>query len=160
MVEMQLSDNSSFTNKITDITSTTGTYSFPLLESGNGYYLQGYKNDDVLNGVSAIDLIHLQKHLLGISPFTMLHQYIAADVNHSGAVNVLDLVLIQKLLLGSITSFPGNTSWRFGYLPQDMSGLDMSAFKEVYNIEYLDKDPHLVNFVGIKIGDLNGDAKL
>ena len=36
----------------------------------------------------------------------------------------------------------------------------MSAFKEVYNIEYLDKDPHLVNFVGIKIGDLNGDAKL
>lgn len=159
-VEMQLSDNSFFTNKITDITSASGTYSFPQIESGNGYYLRGYKNDAVLNGVSAIDLIHLQKHLLGITPFTTLHQYIAADVNRSGKVNVLDLVLLQKLLLGSITSFPGNTSWRFGYLPQDMSGQDMSAFKEVYNIEYLDQGPHLVDFVGIKIGDLSGDAKL
>jgi len=159
-VEMQLSDNSSFINKITDITSASGSYSFPYLENRKGYYLQGYKNDDVLNGVSAIDLIHLQKHLLGITPFTTLHQYIAADVNHSGIVNVLDLVLIQKLLLGSITSFPGNTGWRFGYLPQDISGQDMSVFKEVYNIEYLDQGPHLVDFVGIKIGDLNGDAKL
>ncbi|MDZ4747880.1 MAG: dockerin type I domain-containing protein [Saprospiraceae bacterium] len=159
-VEMQLSGNSSFANMDTTLTSASGRYSFPHRESGNGYYMRGYKNDDILNGVSAIDLIHLQKHLLGITPFTTLHQYIAADVNHSGSVNVLDLVILQKVLLGSITTFPGNTSWRFGSLPQDMSGQDIRAFKEVYNIEHLEQGPHLVDFVGIKIGDLNGDAKL
>ncbi len=159
-VEMQLSYSPAFINMITSLTDASGYYSFPQIESGSGYYLQGYKNDDVLNGVSAIDLILIQKHLLGITPFTSLHQYIAADVNHSGRVNVLDLVLLQKLLLGSIIELPGNTSWRFGYLPQDMSDQDLSAFKEVFNIDQLNQSSHIVDFVGIKIGDLNGDAKL
>lgn len=158
-VEMQLAVNPSFTNKITNMTNASGTYSFPQLENGNGYFLQGYKNDDVLNGVSAIDLVLIQKHLLGITPFTSLEQYIAADVNHDERVNVLDLVLLQKLLLGSITELPRNTSWRFGYLPQDMSGQDLNTFKEVYNFESINQGHQFVDFIGIKIGDLNGDAK-
>ncbi len=159
-VEMQLAENPSFTNKFTSHTDVSGAYLFEQLDGYNTYFLKGYKNDDVLNGVSAIDLILIQKHLLGISPFTSLHQYIAADVNHSGTVNALDLVALQKLLLGISTEFPGNTSWRFGYLPQDMSGDKIGNFKEIYNNEYFDPDAPFINFVGIKVGDLNGDVKL
>lgn len=159
-VEMQLAENPSFTNKVIAPTDASGAYFFEQLDGGNTYFLKGYKNDDVLNGVSAIDLILIQKHLLGISPFTSLHQYIAADVNHSGTVNALDLVTLQKLLLGKYNTFPGNTSWRFGYLPQEMSSQNIEAFRETYNIEYLDSGTPFINFVGIKIGDLNGDVKL
>jgi hypothetical protein len=159
-VEMQLSAENTFSHPITATTNTSGEYSFPPLESGQGYFIKGYKNNDVLNGVSAIDLIIIQKHLLGITPFTSLHQYVAADINHDGRVSALDLIQLQKLLLGITSEFPSNTSWRFGYLPQDMGGQDLSSFKEVYNIETLNPGNISIHFTGIKIGDLNGDAKL
>lgn len=159
-IEMQLSADSSFAHEITRLTDAAGQYSFSDIEHGNGYHLRGYKNDDVRNGVSAIDLILIQKHLLGLTPFTSLHQYIAADINRNGKVSAADLVLLQKLLLGHIQEFPKNQSWRFGYMPQDMTGQDIHAFDEVYHFEYLDHGLHTVDFIGIKIGDINGDAKL
>ena len=159
-VEMQLAAENTFGHPIMTLTNASGQYSFPPMESDHAYYLKGYKNDDVLNGVSALDLVIIQKHLLGVTPFNSLHQYIAADINHDGRVSAFDLVQLQKLLLGLITAFPSNTSWRFGYLPQDMDGQDLSSFKEIYEFETLNPGNTLIDFTGIKIGDLNGDAKL
>jgi hypothetical protein len=158
-VEMQLSENSSFSEYEKKMTDEFGFYSFDHLMKGHSYFIRGYKNDDVLNGVSSLDIIQIQKHLLGITPFTSLYQYIAADVNHSGTITVMDLFDLRKLLLGLTSSFPHNTSWRFGSLPQDMTGINISSFNEVGSVEYLERDTQIINFVGIKIGDLNGDVK-
>lgn len=153
-----LSDNPDFTWLRTTTTNAEGYYMFDGLEKGKSYFMKVYKNDDVLNGVGAMDLIVLQKHLLGIESFNSLDQFIAADANHDGRVNALDLIEILKLLLGKFMDFPTNTSWRFGVLPQDFSGTDLSGFNEVKYIESLDADFLMVDFLGIKIGDLNGDT--
>ncbi len=71
----------------------------------------------------------------------------------------MDLVDLRKLLLGITTEFPRNTSWRFGVLPQDFSTSDISRFQEIKFIESLETDVHDVNFIGIKTGDLNGNAR-
>jgi len=51
------------------------------------------------NGVSTLDLIYIERHILNISPFTDARQVIAADVNRNGIVSTLDLFLIRRILL-------------------------------------------------------------
>lgn len=158
-VEIQLADNSDFSGSRIKTTNDAGHYVFENLARGKNYFLTGYKNDDVLHGVSTLDLIAIQKHLLGRDIFTSLHQYVAADVNRSGQVNVMDILELRKVLLGESPEFPNNTSWRFGVVPQDLGSNDLLAFRELVNIENLEKDLE-VDFVGIKIGDVNLDIKL
>ncbi|MEP6645957.1 MAG: hypothetical protein ABJC12_02620 [Saprospiraceae bacterium] len=155
-----LSNNSTFDSSKINRTDINGNYSFSHLNYASTCFLKGYKNDNVRNGVSTLDLIYIQKHLLGIAPFTSLHQYIAADINRSENVSVVDLIELRKLILGIYSEFPQNTSWRFGSLPQEMNHSNISVFKETADIESLEQDSQKVDFVGIKIGDLNGDVQL
>ncbi len=158
-VEMQLSENPLFISFDKKATDSAGLYSFDQLMLGRSCFIKGYKNDDVLYGVSTLDILQMQKHLLGITPFTSIYQYIASDINQSGSVNVLDLLDLRKVLLGIYSTFPRNTSWRFGPLAQDMNGFDLSSFQEIKNLEYIKKDTQEVDFIGIKVGDVNGDIQ-
>jgi hypothetical protein len=158
--EMQLSQEPAFADVKYSNTDLSGAYAFEHVERKKNYYLKSYKNNDILNGVSTLDLLLIQKHLLGLIPFSTLDQYIAADINHDGVVNALDLVSLRKAVLGIHTFFPGNTSWRFGPVPQAMHTSDISLFREIYSIESLLKDTLVVDFMGIKIGDLNGSVML
>ena len=147
--QVYLSGNIEFLNSQTFLTNQDGYYQFDSLLIGDKYFLKVYKNDDPKNGISVIDMIRIQKHLLGIDPFTAFDQFIAADANNSHFVSAIDLIEIRKLILGIYTGWPNNTSWRFG--------TDLSAFQAIKVIESLDV-PHLeVNFIGIKIGDLMGN---
>ena len=154
---VELSENITFAETQTEQTNENGYYVIEPLETGKSYHVKANKNHDVINGLSVADLVRIQKHILGIHPFTSLDQYVAADINRNGSITTTDLVQLKKLLLGRYTEFPYNTSWRFGTLPQDLGVLDLSKFQEVSSIESLFID-HQVDFMGIKIGDLNGDV--
>ena len=66
-----------------------------------------------MNGVSTLDLVAIQKHLLGITPFTEFDKFVAADINLSETVSAIDIVELRKLILGIYVDFPNNESWRF-----------------------------------------------
>jgi hypothetical protein len=51
---------------------------------GNSYVLSADKDVDPRAGLSTIDLLILQRHLLGIAPFTNPFLRLAADVNRDG----------------------------------------------------------------------------
>ena len=51
------------------------------------------------NGVSTLDLVYIERHILNVSPFAEAWQVIAADVNRNGIVSTLDLLLIRRVLL-------------------------------------------------------------
>lgn len=55
---------------------------------------------DYTTSVSTIDLILIQKHILGVKPFSDYKQLIAADTDLNGEINVVDLVELRKLILG------------------------------------------------------------
>ncbi|MEO6132262.1 MAG: hypothetical protein ABIQ02_10470 [Saprospiraceae bacterium] len=159
-VIIQLSPDALFEEKESRITKENGSYVYEHLVRDKGYFLKGFKNDDVRNGISTLDLIWMQKHLLGIEPFKTLDQYVAADINRSGSISVVDLIELQKFILGKYTAFPQNTSWRFGVSSQDFTGKDLGTFQEIKNFERLSNDDQEANFFGIKIGDLNGNVSL
>ena len=127
----------------------------PCLRTANDVEISCTRNDNHLNGVSTLDVIKVQKHLLGLEYLDSPYRLIAADVNNSGSINVLDLVDMRKLILGLTTEFPHNKSWRF--IPESHVFPDPThpwPFPEVdMLVSFTSND-----FYGVKIGDVNGNA--
>jgi hypothetical protein len=145
------------------VTTGSGLYSFTDLMVAETYTVEPNRNDDPINGVSTKDLVGIQRHLLGLSEFTDPYQLIAADVNNSGSVTAKDLVELRKLILGIYDSFEeidaDQRSWRFvlkdGGITNPASPWD---FKEVKTYEPLTQNRPNTDFVGVKIGDVDGNA--
>ena len=113
-----------------------------------------------LNGISTYDIILISKHIIGEQVFDSPYQYIAADVNRSGSITVFDIVQLRQLILNQLSEFPNNDSWRFvnadyEFQTQNPLSEQLPEFYEyqAHSAEHLTKD-----FIGIKIGDLNGNA--
>ncbi len=143
------------------LTAVDGTYEFINLETGYDYTLAPYLNADHRNGVTTLDLIKIQQHLLGISLLGSPYKMIAADVNRSGQITTLDMIEIQQLILGVKQEFSNNTSWRFvaaSYVFPVPSNPWFALFPEVINVNNLTFNMIANNFVAIKIGDVNNSS--
>ena len=114
--------------------------------------------NDNLNGVTALDLFIIRKHILGIEPFADPYKFIAADANNSGTVTTLDIVTLQLVILGIESSFPNNQSWRFPF-PCDVEANGWTDFREALWVTTNFPNP-IPRFYAIKVGDVNDTAIL
>lgn len=147
-------------NNFMQTTGQDGMYAFNDLTAGNGYIIQPVKDNQHLNGVSTYDLLLIQKHLLGIKALANPYRIIAADVNDSKSVTIADIIDLRKSILNA-TPFANNTSWRFidaTYAFQNPSNPLKETFPEYVEIKSLPQSTLNVNFIGVKIGDVSGDA--
>ncbi len=143
----------------TDMTDTDGHYGFASNPMYVDYNVGGQKNDDYMNGVSTLDLVLIQKHILNLQPLASPYKVIAADVNGDTNVSAIDLIELRKLILGIYTELPSNDSWRFADASQVFGNpSDPFPFVEVINLNNLISDQMNETFVAIKIGDVNGSA--
>ena len=131
------------------------------LPKGIGYVISFDKEDDAANGMTVFDIIMVSKHILGITSFESDWQYIAADINNSGSISAFDLVLMRKIVLGIDTEFTNNTPWRF--MPTQnvsINQTDILSLSETIVISELTENQTSLDYTAIKIGDLNGSAKV
>ena len=143
-----------------DITDENGEYGFMDMPLGGNYSVAPLKNDDVLNGVSTLDLVMIQRHILGIAEFDDAYKYIAADINHDDRLTATDLVTLRKTILGINTQFTNNTSWRFideKHVFANENDPWETTFAESYDISTLTADMW-IDFIAVKIGDINGNV--
>ena len=144
-------------------TTTEADGHFELMLPRNGdFVIAPHKADAPLNGVSTFDLVLISKHILGISTLDDPYKYIAADVNKSGSITAFDMVQLRQLILNILPDFPNNSSWRFvdaEYQFQTENPVG-ERFKETRVINNLTEDQMQVDFVGVKIGDVNGSARV
>lgn len=149
------------TEQMLQATNFEGQFIFPDMPLGGSYKLSGLKNDDYLNGVSTLDLVYIQRHILGIEKIKSPYLMIAADINNDKKITASDLVELRKMILGSNDKFANNTSWRFidkGFTFPDPANALNSDFKETYDITELAADMN-IDFVAVKTGDVNSSAK-
>ncbi|MDX1410050.1 MAG: dockerin type I domain-containing protein, partial [Saprospiraceae bacterium] len=135
-----------------------GSYAFQPMPFGGSYTVEPFLNDNPKQGVSTIDLIKIQKHLLGIELLDSPYKIIAADANRSGSISAVDILELKKLILGLIDELPHNTSWRFVDAGYDFTNaLDplQEAFPEDYVIDPFMTDMLDVDFIAVKVGDVN-----
>jgi hypothetical protein len=86
---------------------------------------------------------------------------IAADVNKNGKITTADMVELRKLILHINTSLPNNTSWRFidkAYNFPNPTNPWSAVFPELTSFNNIPVGAQ-ADFVGVKIGDLNGTAQ-
>jgi len=80
------------------------------------------------------------------------------DINY---INGVDIVQLRKLILGEIDGYANNESWRFvdeQHVFTEQSNPWTGLIPEEYDIVDFDDDM-TVDFVGVKIGDVSGNAK-
>ena len=143
------------------MTDIKGLYAFKGLPIPDSYTITPNRDDDPMNGVSTIDLVLIQKHILGVEPLRTAYKMIAADVDRNNDITVLDLVELRKLILTVYDKLPNNTSWRFVPRSYDFSKTNAPlqvSFPEQLNINDLSRDELNRDFVGIKVGDVNASS--
>jgi hypothetical protein len=104
----------------------------------------------------------MSKHILGVQPLNSPYKYIAADINNSETITTLDMIQLRKLILNIDTEFANNTSWRFvnaDFAFPVANNPWFTAFPEVASVNNLPEAELTADFVGVKIGDVNGSAQ-
>ncbi len=150
---MMLTDLSNSQN-YTAITDFDGEYSpnsvFYLAEDKNVKFGQNASlNNSVFDaneGVSAFDLIQINKHILGLEALKSPYGLLAADVNNTGSITTLDQVAIHKVILGIELNYPFVP--RFRLFPN-------YALKEEWDFE----EPFTLNPFSASWSGVNGEVR-
>jgi len=148
-----------FSGSITDTTYTdqSGFYSQPGVPTGMPVGLAINKGGVAQNGCSALDLIKIARHNLGLEPLGSPYKMMGADTNGSGSITPLDQIAIRKVILGIETSFPGKPIWQFwpATFPfTDPTDPFADFIPAVFTITNFSSNI-TVDFVGIKTGDMD-----
>ncbi len=144
-----------------NMTDDAGTYHFDDMTAGNDFTVSPELTTLPSNGITTYDLVLIRKHVLTDLMLDSPYKIIGADINNNGAVTTADIVELRKLILTTYTDFPSNTSWRFvdaEYEFANPANPFQDGFPEIYNINNLENDMMTVDFVAIKVGDMNGTA--
>jgi hypothetical protein len=143
-----------------------------------------HKNNDVTRGVTTLDILMINRHILGIEPLADNFKILAADVNMSNTVTTFDMLEIRKVILGVQNAFTYSNSWRFldkqikdailgspiGEVFQlsrielreecePISPIDTFANAEIASFSFPFSSSNRVEFVAFKVGDVNESAK-
>lgn len=143
------------------VTNDFGLYAFSDQLWSDDYQITANKSDNPLNGVSTLDIVMIQRHILGLQKLDSPYKVIAADVNNSEVVTAIDLIELRKLILGIYDKFPANESWRFVSTDQSFTDIESPwPFSEEISIHEIGQDEMYNDFVGVKVGDVNGSVQL
>ncbi len=141
------------------MTGVEGQYAFMDTPMDYDYVVTVSKNDGILNGVTTLDLLLIQRHILSIGSFTSPYKVIAADINNDEHITALDLVELRSLILGLREDFANNRSWRFINAYQKFDDiLRPWPLEEEINIFDLPSHMDKQDFIAVKVGDVNGTA--
>ena len=143
----------------TQSTDESGMYQFTLEREGS-VTITPSKDGDDMNGVSTADLLPLFFHANGSSLLASPHLQLAADMNRDGFINGADVIVHRDLLLANITELDVD-SWRFVRSDYEFS----SGHPEAENVPEsftgaLSETHTEVDFIAIKMGDMNLDRKV
>lgn len=135
------------------------------LHEGDDFEVMPFKNDYPLIGVTTYDLVLIKKHILNLEPLNSPYKILAADANLDGKVTLIDIILLQRLILGYDNHLPHGKSWRFvpdDYIFPDPADPFAEDFPDRIRVDHtenpLDFSPF--KFRAIKLGDVNGSATM
>jgi len=125
------------------------------------YLFQNLTLDD--DYTMSAGLGHYLSHSQGVSTFdlVLIYQLLAADANNDEEVTVQDLIAIRRFILGYDLEFPNNDPYRF--VDEDFifplnNNPWATSFPEVVNVNNLSGNVFDADFIGIMVGDVNGDG--
>ncbi len=111
--------------------------------------------EENLDGISTLDLLRIQQHIIGTNKFTNPIDEVAADINMDGDINVLDLIALKKLILG-IDSDYSKLPWKF--VESNLAKVYLQPGIEISKIIPVNAGMESISLIGFRMGDVNHDA--
>jgi len=115
----------------------------------------------LMEGVSTLDVVTLQRHISGVESITEPHKMYAADLDGNGRIGANDLLLLKQAVMGAykLSSFRGNLKWVFFGEPCIPDSMDVliSVCHDGVEVIHSGAFPATVEFKALKMGDVNGD---
>ncbi|MEY3442794.1 MAG: hypothetical protein RLZZ519_1075, partial [Bacteroidota bacterium] len=139
------------------VTGTNGQFNFAGLTTGGNYTLTPSKANDTTtnNGVTTLDLVLMQRHILNIDTLNSPYKILAGDVNNSSGLTTLDIVLTRTVILQTSLTFPSGRLWSMvdaSYVFPNV--VNPWPFPSTRNYPAVATQTNQ-NFYGIKLGDVN-----
>lgn len=146
-------------------TSDLGFYNFNGLPACDQTMIRAEKTDEWIAGVDIVDVVAIRGALLDIRPFSTPYQYLAADANADGTLDIQDVVALYRLLLAIDEELvDGAEPWAFVAGGYEFENPNWPFFDEQIPsvIDFRNVSPVEINqgFVAYKRGDVNADASL
>ncbi len=143
------------------ITDSLGVFELEATPEYLKYVFRPHFESDPNTGVSTLDLVMIQRHILEINQFDNPYDIIASDVTGNDKVSSADLLTLRKMILGIISEWPqGTENWVF--VDSSFVFPDETypwIYPDSIVVEALLDTVDEVNFVAIKMGDVNGSYK-
>ena len=137
------------------ISGEQGQFEMSNAQKDSDYEIALSKPDGFNAGITTVDMIILQNHLLGITEIDNEYALMAADVNRDGRLSSSDLLLMKRMIIGQISAFAAyETAWIFNLIPHPEM---MQISDNQFLTDELYQDIHM-DIVAVKIGDLDGSA--
>ncbi|MBK7094827.1 MAG: HYR domain-containing protein [Saprospiraceae bacterium] len=146
-------DEESFTK----ITEQDGKYEFDVYPGD--YKIKSSSDNNYLAGISTLDILLIQKYILGLKQINDPLLLLAADVNMNDKITATDILELRKTLLGITGKFTNN-SWIGVYSDYVFNNPEKANEESLAAREIkvaIDRNQRLDNldFKVVKIGDLN-----
>lgn len=132
------------------------------------YTIKPTKNNDSskTNGISTLDLLQTMGNILNKYTFNSPYKIIAADVNGDDKISTLDVLSLQRMVLGTDSSFAKkatgeNRTWVF--VDSAFAFANTSnpfPYKDSIKIQQTSGKIAKPSFIAIKLGDVNWDRDI
>ncbi|HLU94302.1 MAG TPA: T9SS type A sorting domain-containing protein, partial [Membranihabitans sp.] len=143
------------------VTNESGTFEIKVNE-GSRVKITPVKKGGLGNGLSTLDLILIQRHLLRKQLITSPYKLIAADANNDRKLTPADVLFLRRVILNKMDGLAEASSWKF--IDAKYSFINQkAAYSEDYptelDIEHISKDL-TSEFIAVKLGDVNHSANV
>ncbi len=137
------------------MTDEQGGYAFMDITAETNVEVTVQKDGAYLDGVNTMDIVAIQRHILGLQSISSPYDIIAGDVNNDERLTPADLLVLRKLILGVLTEIPDNDVWRFVNMAElGDDEQDPWPFSETIDVTHGQYRSNC-DFVGVKVGDVD-----
>jgi hypothetical protein len=143
-----------FSNQLIYSTNALGAFSVKNLSACKVYeFVLATDVASSLAGITTKDILLIQNHILGNNRIKSIPSLVAADIDNSGVVSSLDIIMLRKIILGYTSNFNVENSWQY----VSSSASDMGVFPN--KVKFLESNPYGTrqDFYLVKKGDVDGD---
>jgi len=143
-------------------TNDDGFFEFSV-PTGRDYKVKAEMSGNYLNGLTTLDLVLIQKHILGIKDLNTPYKLLAADANNDQRVTASDILALRKLILGSTDNLENTDAWEFvdnkyEFINPRNPWLTQEQDMHTIYLNGMNGDVTNNHFVAVKIGDVNNSA--
>jgi hypothetical protein len=144
---------------VTETTTATGRFSSNIEPVNCNFTIIPRYDSLATWGVSMADVHTLVAHVEGVQLIESPYSQLAGDVNRDNKLDFADVKLIERMVNGEISTFPGVDAWRFVPVRHDFRSDNPFQFPVPGTITQPCTPGYQQDFFAIKMGDVNGSVK-